>query len=77
MMPNVVPRRPAPDLATRVCAEFKDMPGVRLTLAQAVRLWSAERAECEAVLRDLTARGLLCRVGSTYLLRPDATRRSA
>lgn len=77
MVPNVAPRRTGTDLAARVRAEFEDMPGVRLTLAQAARLWSADRTECEAVLKELTARGLLCRVGSTYLLRADRISRSA
>jgi len=40
-------------LATRIRAEFLEMPGLRLTLAQVHRLCGGDRASCETVLRAL------------------------
>jgi Fic family protein len=38
-----------------VRAEFLEMPGLKLTLAQAQRLWGVDRETCEAVIEKLTA----------------------
>ena len=35
------------------------MPGLRLTLAQAQRLWQVDRAECESALDALLQEGFL------------------
>lgn len=40
-------------LRSRIEAEFRAFPGLRLTRWQAARLWSLDYAECEAVLRVL------------------------
>ena len=53
-------------LRARTRAEFLELPGLRLTLAQASRLCGAPPEECEAVFDDLIAEGLLCRVGDLY-----------
>ena len=37
----------------RVRAEFVEMPGLRLTPAQAIRLWGVERDLCHAVINAL------------------------
>ena len=37
----------------RVRAEFVEMPGLRLTPAQATRLWGLERDACQAVINAL------------------------
>lgn len=42
------------NLLHRVRAEFREVPGLRLTVAQAQRLWGLDRATCEAVLSRLT-----------------------
>jgi hypothetical protein len=34
------------ELRTRIRAEFAEMPGLKITLAQACRLFNAERAQC-------------------------------
>ena len=39
----------------RVRGEFREMPGMRLTLEQAMRLWSLNRETCAAVLDELMA----------------------
>lgn len=44
----------APDLVVRVISEYREMPGLRLTAAQAQRLWNLDRARCDAVLGTLT-----------------------
>ncbi len=47
-------------VADRVRAEFKEMPGLALTLAQAGRLWSLDAATCGQVLGQLVSTGFLC-----------------
>lgn len=42
-------------LVGRVRAEFLEMPGLRLTPAQATRLWGLEQAVCRAVIEALVA----------------------
>jgi hypothetical protein len=65
-MPLTQPRlhvRTRPDavqeLTRRVRAEYAEMPGLSLTLAQAQRLWALDRQTCETVFVTLTARGFL------------------
>jgi len=41
------------ELLNRVRGEFREMPGLRLTLEQAMRLWSLDRATCVDVLTQL------------------------
>jgi hypothetical protein len=48
-------------LLNRVRSEFIEMPGLRLRLDQAQRLWNLDRAICESVLRSLVdAKFLRC-----------------
>ena len=60
------PRRRA-GLTTRARTEFLEMPGLRLTLAQASRLWNASPEDCQRVFDELIADGFLCRVADLYL----------
>jgi len=48
-------------IAERVRGEFREMPGLTLTLAQAVKLWSLDVATCTDVLAFLVTDGYLCR----------------
>lgn len=41
------------ELISRVRGEFREMPGLRLSLEQAMRLWSLDRATCVDVLAQL------------------------
>lgn len=41
------------ELVSRIRGEFREMPGLRLSLEQAMRLWSLDRATCVAVLNQL------------------------
>lgn len=45
----------------RVRGEFREMPGLALTLEQAVRLWSLDAATCSDVMSHLIKTGFLCR----------------
>jgi len=40
-------------LLTRIRGEYQEMPGLRLTFAQACRLWQLDAATCRAVLQQL------------------------
>jgi hypothetical protein len=46
-------------LLQRVRAEFMEMPGLRLTVAQAQRLWSIDQTLCLAILVALVDVGFL------------------
>ena len=48
-------------MTERVRGEFREMPGLTLTLAQAGRLWSLDAATCADVLSQLVESGFLCR----------------
>ena len=60
MSPNV-------NLLNRVRSEFIEMPGLRLRIDQAQRLWNLDRANCESVLRSLVeAKFLRCFENDLY-----------
>ena len=46
-------------LARRIRAEYAEMPGLSVTLAQAQRLWGVDELTCQRVLDTLIARGIL------------------
>jgi hypothetical protein len=48
-------------IADRIRGEFREMPGIALTLAQACRLWSLDMPTCIAALTLLIDGGFLCR----------------
>ena len=53
--------QPLEDVLRRVQGEYLEMPGLRLTAAQAQRLWGLDRAACDTVLRALVdAKFLFC-----------------
>lgn len=47
-------------ILNRVRAEYLEMPGMRLTLEQAQRLYGIERALCQTVLDVLVTEQFLC-----------------
>lgn len=54
----------------RVEAEYREMPGLSLTLAQATRLWGLDRRTCELALANLLERRVLKRaVDGSYIRR--------
>jgi hypothetical protein len=48
-------------IAERVRGEFREMPGLTLTLAQACRLWNLDPQTCSEVLTHLVDGGFLSR----------------
>ena len=50
-----------PALALRVCGEFREMPGMRLTVMQAARLFGLEPELAQALLDELHRASLLTR----------------
>jgi hypothetical protein len=52
----------------RIQSEYKEMPGLKLTEAQACRLWGLDRATCRLVLATLVERRFLKRTAiGTYV----------
>jgi hypothetical protein len=46
-------------LVERIRAEYQSVPGLKITCAQAARLWSAPEAECAAAFDALVSEGYL------------------
>jgi hypothetical protein len=58
----------------RVRAEFAEMPGLRLSIPQAARLWGLDQAACRHVIDALEHRGFLRRTSAGLVVRAeDAT----
>ncbi len=55
-------------LTVRIRAEFHEMPGLRLTLSQAQRLWGLAPEICAQVVDVLVDRDVLRRRGNTISL---------
>jgi hypothetical protein len=61
-------------IVLRVREEFREMPGLRLTPAQATRLWGLEHDTCREVIERLvssaylrwTSAGLVARVNGSH-----------
>ena len=52
------------DAMRRARADFREMPGLRVTAHQARRLWMLDAETCATVLATLVASGFLSRSGS-------------
>ncbi len=60
----------------RIKAEYREMPGMRLTAAQASRLWGLEQAHCHVLLEALVGIGYLRRTAhGAYVLEDGARNR--
>ena len=59
-MPST-PTHELTDLAQRARAEFREMPGMSLTTAQAARLWQLSPDTAEVLLAELVQAGFLVR----------------
>jgi hypothetical protein len=53
----------------RIRGEFLEMPGLRLTEAQARRLWALDAATCSAMLAELVESGFLYRTRDGAFMR--------
>jgi hypothetical protein len=59
------------EILRRVQGEFMEMPGLRLTEAQARRLWGLDEASCGALLRALVDAKFLFRTHSGAFMRVE------
>ena len=59
------------DVLRRVQGEYTEMPGLRLTTAQAQRLWGLDRAACDALLGALVDAKFLFRTRDGAFVRTD------
>lgn len=65
----------AATLLLRMRAEFREMPGLKLTAAQATRLWHLDPLRSEELLNTLVVDGLLRRnAEGAYLVSSDPVR---
>ena len=65
---------PPESLVARVRGEYFEMPGLRLTLAQACRLWQVDMFTCEMLLEYLVRVGVLCKTDSGFDIAAGITR---
>jgi hypothetical protein len=63
-------------LACRIREEFNEMPGLRLTPAQARRLWGMETQTCRAVIDSLVAAAFLRWTATGLVTRTESERES-
>lgn len=54
------------NLRDRVRGEYREMPGLRLTVAQAARLFNLDHAQCGQLLDTLVTDGAICTNGREY-----------
>lgn len=60
------------DRLGRVVAEYREMPGLALTVSQAARLWGVRPPDADWILRELTATGFLSRTtAGAYVMNRD------
>lgn len=60
-------------LLHRIQGKYREMPGLRLTPAQAQRLWGLDRAQCDALLGALVDAKFLARTHDGAFVRLDAS----
>jgi hypothetical protein len=60
------------DVLCRIQAEFREMPGLRLTPQQAQRLWNLNGGVCETLLTQLVANRFLFRTADGSFVRFDS-----
>lgn len=65
------PHHALEDALRRVQGEYIEMPGLRLTTAQAQRLWGLDRAACDALLGALVDAKFLFRTRDGAFVRSD------
>jgi hypothetical protein len=63
-------------LSSRIIADYVEMPGLSVTLAQACRLWDLDRPTCGQVLNCLLAARFLRKSGDSFV-RADSGRVTA
>jgi hypothetical protein len=56
-------------VVARVKNEFLEMPGLRLNVSQAMRLWGLDRDECHRVIEALVEASFLQKTRRGYIMR--------
>ena len=59
-------------IVNRVRAEFIEMPGLRLTMPQAARLWGLDPCACQKVVDALVGTAFLRRTATGVVMRVEA-----
>jgi hypothetical protein len=67
-------QQPSDDVLRRVQGEYIEMPGLRLTTAQAQRLWGLDPAACDALLKALVDAKFLLRTRDGAFVRSEQVR---
>ena len=66
MNPDVTP---TPDWTRLIEAEYREIPGLRLTRAQAQRMWGLSEDDCTSILESLTSANVLTKTpAEVYIL---------
>ena len=65
------------EVLQRIQGEYVEMPGLRLTAAQAQRLWGLDRATCEQLLRVLVTEKFLSETRDGSFIRTEGGPRRA
>jgi hypothetical protein len=69
---------PLESLIARIRGEYSEMPGLRLTFAQACRLWQLDGSTCEMLLDQLVRETFLLRtLDGAYIALPSTPRAQA
>jgi hypothetical protein len=63
--------QPLDEVLRRVQGEYIEMPGLRLTTAQAQRLWGLDRTACDTLLGALVDSKFLFRTRDGAFMRTD------
>jgi hypothetical protein len=62
-------------LLARVRGEYFEMPGLRVTFAQACRLWQVDVSTCEMLLDHLIREGFLWKTNNGFYIAAATIRR--
>ena len=69
-------KQPLEEVIRRVQGEYIEMPGLRLTSAQAQRLWGLDRSACDTLLGALVEAKFLLRTRDGAFVRCDQAART-
>jgi len=61
-------------LVARVRSEYFEMPGLRVTIEQACRLWQLDVSTCQMLLDQLVRDGFLCKTNTGFYIAAAAAR---
>lgn len=62
---------PGSDVVTKIREEYEELPGLRLTLPQAQRLWGLDRHTCSQLLGELVESKFLARTRDGSFVRAE------